>query len=179
MQKKFVIIVGVLIISAGGFAIILAENTGDQVKKNTSDKSGGSKKSQAAYIKISPSRIDKSTNNMSVEIVIHEYGYNNLSYDNLTLCMYDSSGDIIQHQTFGQVGSLESNEFFEVYEFNVSVSSKPKYILVDHPELRNDSRIRNQIRVWNSGSYGIEYQESNPMKDDFGFPRNSEIEQCG
>lgn len=119
-----------------------------------------------------------------VNISVHSdaFGYSNLSYDNLVLCVYDSNGTVLQSEPVGQIRSPSSGRFHEKTYVNMTFQTTPKYFLVDHPGIRTDDRVGSDIFYWdnNTDEWHMFYtRDFSDKEDEFEWPRTSEVGKCG
>lgn len=201
MNLKFVIITGVVIILAIG-SVVVADSLVDAnlsqelasspTETEDSIEQNGGRKPKDAEIKISPTALNFSdTYSMTLDVDAEAYGYNNLSYNDLRVCVYDHNGAILYGETIGQFTSAtdaSNTESYREYSINATTSSRPKYVTVDQPQLRHDGRVAVEILVindneeswddeWSGGvtSHNEKFDNITP----FEFPRTNEVGKCG
>ena len=181
-------LVGLAITLALGFAVV-----GGVLLNSTELRSNGGGENgpvRLAQIEISPGQVKRSGSNvsMSPEVVIHlyDYGdppkYDDILYEDVMFCAYDEEGAVLHSTNLGSVSSPETGEFFKAERVNMTVATVPKYLIVDHPALRNDSPFDTKVQVWNADrerySPALDGGLSE-IQDRFEFPRTHEPGICG
>jgi len=126
---------------------------------------------------------------VDVEVRARARGYDALSYDGLRLCAYDENGTVLFGETLGPLRSPDSGEFARTYEVEMSTATTPAYVTVDHPGLRNDSRVAVDVLTWDEEMERLDQRTSDhrqplaelfdDLQDEFAFPRSSRVGQCG
>lgn len=117
--------------------------------------------------------------NVSVGIVVDVqiYGFDNLSYEDVQLCVFDENGTVLDNRSLGTISSPMSTR----HPFNITVRERPTYYIIHHPELRADGTIWTEDRHWDpeTNTYYTIEEDINEYQDDFEFPRTNETGVCG
>lgn len=117
---------------------------------------------------------------ISADVTVDIRGYNEINYEHIRLCLYDENGDVLHGE---QLGDIHVSDGIYIREFssNATVETVPKYIIVDHPELRTDSRIAVENRVWlpEQEVYDLRREGLGDIQNQFEFPRTNETGTCG
>ncbi|WP_415379435.1 hypothetical protein [Halosimplex sp. TS25] len=126
---------------------------------------------------------------IGVNVSAEARGYTNLSYDDLRLCAYDENGSVLFAKPLGSLRSPDSGTFYRVYTVNMTTTTPPAYVTVDHPGLRNDTRVMVDVLTWDaeteqlnrrtSNNYTSLVEVINRNQDEFSFPRTHKVGRCG
>lgn len=177
-NHQYIIIVIILVVAAGLFLIYSEGNQGPESSNTESD---DGKASQTALISVTPKEFNQAGENVSlpVDVFVQIRGYPELSYDDVQLCFYSEGGEILAQEPLGTISSPDTGQFSEYYEKSVELAQRPTYIIVDHPELRNDSRFQTEVRYWADGDRRVTYKPLDEIQDEFDWPRTDEVGKCG
>lgn len=139
---------------------------------------------ELARIDVDPGEFDRQGKpSMEIRVDVEIRGYENLSYEDVQLCLYDSTGHLLSAEQLGRIYSPSPNwtTFTRSYSVEPTIESRPKYIVVDHPGLRNDSRFLNEIRVWDEEhqAWDVQFGSLDTVQDRFQFPRSNSTGVCG
>jgi len=167
-----VAMVVVALIVGGGAMLFVSGDSPD----STSDQSAtdGSSPTSEAQLKVRPRGVINNGNSMTMRIWVDVkmYGYDNLTYHDVQVCMFDASGTVLASRTIDNVSSPQR----KIYEYNITVSERPTYYLIHHPDLKSDPKVITQEYKWNSGSET--YTIIEPDDIGFEFPRTNETGTC-
>jgi len=153
----------------------------------TNDTDNGGRPEQEAEIDILPHQFDPNISNrnettMQVVVYITVYGYGTVEYDNLQLCTYAENGTLLQRKPLGNISTNPPPELYRQIRTNLTVQTRPHYLIVDHPRLRNDSRFRNEllyIKRQRDMIYDYSHQSLSEIQNRFEWPRTNETGTCG
>lgn len=145
----------------------------------TDDQAG--KPARTAIVDISPRRYNESTGDFRVDVETRVRGYENLSYEDPRLCLYDRTGAVLGNVSLWRIHSPDQGTHYERETVTTTVETRPYYVVVDHPELRNDSRFVSQTVRWlpDERTYWVERSSLDAVQDEFPFPRTNEVGACG
>jgi hypothetical protein len=140
----------------------------------------GGEATQQALVQISPYPLDSSSEQFakSVLVSVRIRGYPPQQFENTRLCLYDEGGTVLSNESLGPIVSPETGEFVTSYSVNVTLSQRPKYILIDHPELRNNNWMTVEMLEWNS-TRNLWIPRDSPGLPIANWPRTNETGQCG
>jgi hypothetical protein len=150
-----------------------------QTQSPTVDQGGEAAK--IAVVELSPKRYNTTTDRIAIAVTVRLRGYEEIAYRDPQLCLYDRDGQLLNSTSLppistrdSQDGSWHRNEMFRP-------ETRPWYIIVDQPRLRNDSRFVLERRVWLPDQQGYwPYRKGlNEIQDNFQFPRSSTVGKCG
>lgn len=116
------------------------------------------------------------TVSMRIEVDTYIYGYENISYENPRLCLYDENGTVIRNESLRDIESpMEA-----VQTVNVTLDERPIYYTVEHPGLRTDDRFELDYRRWdeNEGLYDLLLYHLDEYPDTFDYPRTNQTGHC-
>ena len=126
---------------------------------------------------------------VGVEVSAEARGYTRLSYDDLRLCAYNENGTVLFGKTVGSLHSPASGTFYRVHTVNMTTATTPAYVTVDHPGLRNDTRVAIDVLTWDDETGRLDQHTSDSqqslaetfggLQDEFPFPRTHEVGRCG
>jgi hypothetical protein len=126
---------------------------------------------------------------VGIEVTAEARGYTRLSYDGLRLCAYGENGTVLFNKTVGTLRSPDSGTFYHVHTVNMTTTTAPAYVTVDHPSLRNDTRVAVDVLTWDDETERLDQHTSDSqqslvetfdgLQDEFPFPRTHEIGRCG
>lgn len=179
--RRNISIAGMIIVSLIilGFSLPTYSNTPDDndtcTTQEVDDRQGGDP-GQLADISISAPVSNGSIE--YVEVQYHAYGYCDLTYDDTMLCLYDSDGSLQFSKNLGRYHSSEDEVFFNEHTATPDLEHRPKYIVVDHPELRNDSRIQLERLAWRT-DYGNNKGWVPYKSEAFEYPKSNKPGNCG
>jgi len=144
----------------------------------------GGKAPHEASIDISPRGFDTSVESpndttMRPRIAITIRGRGSVNYENILLCAYDASGTLLQQRSLGDITTNASKDFYKIIRPNLTVQTRPQYLIVDHPRLRNDSIFSTVTRYWEGDGYGIVHQSLDEIQNQFEWPRTNQTGKCG
>lgn len=97
-----------------------------------------------------------------------------VTFENVTLCMYDSNGTVLAEESLGTFSTPSASSTFEVRSGQVV-----KYIVVDHPRFRDYSEFGPGLYVWADDHYRDVGGYLDQAQDDFPYPRNDMKGRCG
>lgn len=140
----------------------------------------GGEAPQQALVQISPYPLDSSSEQFAKRVLVSVKirGYPPQRFENARLCLYDEGGTVLSNESLGTIVSPQTGEFVTSYSVNVTLSQRPKYIVVDHPELRNDNRLTVEMLEWNS-TRNLWIPQDGPSLPLGNWPRTNETGQCG
>lgn len=148
----------------------------------TSEEGQSGDPAELADLSLYPTVYDRNTSfQTSTRISVTVYGYENLRYEDVLLCLYSQNGSVLGKESIGTIYSPDSGVYDEEMTVNISVGQRPFYFVVDHPELRNDSRLTTELRVWlpEHEAYDFRLSGLDKVQDEFEFPRTHEVGTCG
>jgi len=152
-------------------------DTGDRAPTMTPESNGG-KPSALARIAINPevtSETERSVS-MRIEVDTNIYGYENISYENPRLCLYDENGTVLGNESLRDIESPIDT----VETVNVTVNKRPIYYTVEHPELRTDDRFQLHFRRLDEEDniYRSLLYSRGEYPDSFDYPRTNQTGHC-
>lgn len=130
-------------------------------------------------------RADTSNGTIAVTVEASVYGYDDLHYEDVQLCLYDENGTVVASKSIGTISARASTPEYRRDTYTVKVTGFPKYMTVDHPGLRNDSRVGVDLLIWSprgdSGErfWNVTKAGLGEYQDRFEFPRSDEPGECG
>ena len=143
------------------------------------NQNNGAEPTERARIIVSPEAITFTGNNttMGVEVSYDIYGYEDISYENVRLCLYNQNGTVLANEPLPNI----SSPTYTVKTVNVTLETKPTYYIVDHPELRTDDQIVLHQSRWNDDLDMYQDLEFNDGQypEGFDYPRSNGTGTCG
>jgi len=183
------VIVGVALVVAlfGGGLFASGSSTStettptDTPTTNTEDGGRGPQKASIGVypLRFNPNVTDTNETLMQVAVQIIIWGYKNVDYDSLQLCAYAKNGTLLQGESLGNISTSPPPELYKTIRANLTIQTRPHYLIVDHPRLRNDSRFSNQVRMWYKDGYTLKYENLDEIQNRFEWPRTNETGTCG
>jgi len=159
------------------------EPTSLQPETSTHGVDSGGEPQQLARIKINPGRLalsgyDFKNTPARIKVKIYITGYK-VSYEHLRLCAYAESGQLLQEKMLGNTSVAEQEDFRERFTVKYTANTRPHYIIVDHPKLRNDSRFTTDVRIYTGDGYTLREGNLGSVQDRFTWPRTNQTGKCG
>lgn len=182
--------VGLVSVVAVAGALVLPElDNRDASAAGTDTNDSGDVAVHVADIDVTPRVIEASPESarMQPEVVVEirdaraEPAYANLTYEDVTLCLYDADGTVLHGEILGTVETGPNAEFVALFTTDVTLDTLPTYVVVDHPDLRDPSPVRTELYEWDAerDRWNLHYDDLGEIQDDFEFPRRSEPGTCG
>lgn len=137
-----------------------------------------------AEVDISLQSYNRTTADMTLEIPIHIREHS-VYYESPQLCLYDRNGTVLYREALPTINNSDGGEFYKRPTITVDLEQLPKYILIDHPGLRNDPRFDVELLELVHDSerskviYTPRYGGLGDVQDRFDFPRTNETGKCG
>lgn len=183
-RNSIVVFVGVAVVVvttliAGLSVGPIATSSPTEGTPTAADQDDGANPTERARIIVSPEIVTFTGNNttMGVEVSYDIYGYEDISYENVRLCLYDENGTVLANEPLPNI----SSSTYTVKTVNVTLETKPTYYIVDHPELRTDDRFGLHQAQWNEDLDMYQDLEFNDGQypESFDYPRTNETGTCG
>jgi len=145
---------------------------------------------QKAEIDISPGKMDSSGDQitMNINVVATIYDGNttpelsDLRYDHVLLCLYSQTGTVLHKEDLGTISTAGStNEFSERYDVPVTTNQIPRYMIVDHPDLRDGNSVSVDVLEWKPDReiYTQHSKSFGQLRTNFTYPRSEKVGECG
>lgn len=190
MNDRTKIMLGVLVVIAIVVAVVLSSGAIGIIDRSTESGGDNHDSIRRARIQVSPGPVSMVGENvtMSPEVVfeLYDYGdppkYDHVRLNDVMLCLYDREGAILHSSNLGGISFPETGEFYRRQTVNVSTSTVPKYIIVDHPQLRNGTVFDQEVLIWDPEREGYTVSVAEGLgniQDEFNFPRINEPGVCG
>lgn len=97
-----------------------------------------------------------------------------VTFENVKLCLYDSNGTVLAEENLGTFSPPSASSPFEVRSGQIA-----EYIVVDHPNFRDYPDFGPGLYVWVGDHYRDLGGYLDEAQDDFSYPRNNMMGQCG
>lgn len=178
----------VFVVLVGGVPLTSQDQSDPRTPTATPTPGESADPNREAEIDIAPGQVNTSQTliTMSIDVIVTIYDdsgsseYDNIHYENVSLCLYEGDESIHHRGELGTISTRDTDEFAQRYTVNTTVSAPPKYIIVDHPDLRGDSPARRELLEWDDEReyYSVRHDDS-VIRDAFDYPRASKPGQCG
>lgn len=96
-----------------------------------------------------------------------------VTFQRVQMCGYTADGQLLTNSSVGNLTAPRDSG-----EFEISATTIPHYVTVDHPTLTEYKNITATTLVWNDGIYQTEYANLSALQSDFEYPRRNAIGRC-
>lgn len=112
-----------------------------------------------------------------VSITVEGY---DIQFHDVMFCVYSAEGREIYSRNLGDVETGERESYRNTSTINTTLQETPYFIVIDHPEIRDNSPPLVDSLVWNEErDRYVRHRNTTRLTRAFGFPRSIETGVCG
>lgn len=149
---------------------------------NSGADGGGGAPSSMAQIEIDvPNASAPAETTITIRTRVIVKNRDDVRIDGAVVCLYNGSGGVLHSHPLSTITGDEDGNYYNQTTFTVRISEPPKYIFVDHPDLRGDDApaYSEVVEKENHRLVYTFHQGGVHSFGEFGFPRTNQTGKCG